>query len=62
MLLLLIWYSINTDVFLRFNSEIDARTGYKTELILCMPICNCEGDVVGVAQIINKTDGNFFSI
>ncbi|XP_059050513.1 cGMP-specific 3',5'-cyclic phosphodiesterase-like [Achroia grisella] len=41
----------------RFNSEIDARTGYKTELILCMPICNYEGDVVGVAQIINKTDG-----
>ncbi|XP_034837406.1 cGMP-specific 3',5'-cyclic phosphodiesterase-like [Maniola hyperantus] len=40
----------------RFNSEIDARTGYKTELILCMPICNYEGDVVGVAQIINKTD------
>lgn len=22
-----------------------------------MPICNYEGDVVGVAQIINKTDG-----
>ncbi|XP_049880537.1 cGMP-specific 3',5'-cyclic phosphodiesterase-like isoform X2 [Pectinophora gossypiella] len=42
----------------RFNSEIDARTGYKTDLILCMPICNYEGDVVGVAQIINKTDGS----
>ncbi|XP_028162206.1 cGMP-specific 3',5'-cyclic phosphodiesterase-like, partial [Ostrinia furnacalis] len=42
----------------RFNSEIDARTGYKTELILCMPICNYEGEVVGVAQIINKTDGS----
>ncbi|KPJ08956.1 cGMP-specific 3',5'-cyclic phosphodiesterase [Papilio machaon] len=42
----------------KFNSEIDARTGYKTELILCMPICNYEGDVVGVAQIINKTDGS----
>ncbi|XP_053619879.1 cGMP-specific 3',5'-cyclic phosphodiesterase-like isoform X1 [Plodia interpunctella] len=42
----------------RFNKEIDARTGYKTELILCMPICNYEGDVVGVAQIINKTDGS----
>ncbi|XP_045506453.1 cGMP-specific 3',5'-cyclic phosphodiesterase-like [Colias croceus] len=42
----------------RFNSEIDVKTGYKTELILCMPICNYEGDVVGVAQIINKTDGS----
>ena len=26
-----------------------------------MPICNCEGDVVGVAQIINKTDGKWDS-
>ncbi|XP_058792886.1 cGMP-specific 3',5'-cyclic phosphodiesterase-like isoform X2 [Phymastichus coffea] len=40
----------------RFNSEIDRRTGYKTTLILSMPICNYEGDVIGVAQIINKTN------
>ncbi|KAJ8920329.1 hypothetical protein NQ315_011991 [Exocentrus adspersus] len=40
----------------RFNSAIDLRTGYKTNLILCMPICNYEGDVIGVAQIINKTN------
>ncbi|KAF5298891.1 hypothetical protein FQR65_LT09542 [Abscondita terminalis] len=42
----------------RFSSEIDLRTGYKTKLILCMPICNYEGDVIGVAQIINKTDNS----
>ncbi|XP_014256079.1 cGMP-specific 3',5'-cyclic phosphodiesterase [Cimex lectularius] len=42
----------------RFNSEIDMRTGYKTTTILCGPICNYEGDVIGVAQIINKTDGS----
>ncbi|KAK6618856.1 hypothetical protein RUM43_013247 [Polyplax serrata] len=42
----------------RFNSEIDMRTGYKTNLILSMPICNYEGDVIGVAQIINKTNGS----
>lgn len=41
----------------RFNSEIDLRTGYKTNLILSMPICNYEGEVIGVAQIINKTNG-----
>lgn len=34
------------------------RTGYKTNLILSMPICNYEGDVIGVAQIINKTNGS----
>ncbi|KAK4876089.1 hypothetical protein RN001_012511 [Aquatica leii] len=42
----------------RFSSEIDLKTGYKTKLILCMPICNYEGDVIGVAQIINKTDNS----
>ncbi|XP_049823253.1 cGMP-specific 3',5'-cyclic phosphodiesterase [Aethina tumida] len=40
----------------RFNSEMDQKTGYKTNVILCMPICNYEGDVIGVAQIINKTN------
>lgn len=34
------------------------KTGYKTDLILCLPICNYEGEVIGVAQIINKTDGS----
>ncbi|XP_053976534.1 cGMP-specific 3',5'-cyclic phosphodiesterase-like isoform X1 [Hylaeus volcanicus] len=42
----------------RFNSSIDMRTGYKTTLILSMPICSYEGDVIGVAQIINKTNGS----
>lgn len=41
----------------RFNSDIDLKTGYKTNIILSMPICNYEGDVIGVAQIINKTNG-----
>ncbi|KAJ6637639.1 cGMP-specific 3',5'-cyclic phosphodiesterase [Pseudolycoriella hygida] len=40
----------------RFNCEIDLKTGYKTNLMLSMPISNYEGDVIGVAQIINKTD------
>ncbi|XP_050087543.1 cGMP-specific 3',5'-cyclic phosphodiesterase isoform X2 [Anopheles aquasalis] len=42
----------------RFNSEIDQKTGYKTNIILSMPICNYEGQVIGVAQIINKTNGS----
>lgn len=41
----------------RFNGEIDQKTGYKTNAMLSMPICNYEGDVIGVAQIINKTNG-----
>ncbi|XP_063239936.1 cGMP-specific 3',5'-cyclic phosphodiesterase [Bacillus rossius redtenbacheri] len=42
----------------RFNCAIDLRTGYRTNLILSMPICNHEGEVIGVAQIINKTNGS----
>lgn len=45
----------------RFNCEIDLKTGYKTNTILSMPISNYEGDIIGVAQIINKTnDSNEF--
>jgi cGMP-specific 3',5'-cyclic phosphodiesterase, invertebrate len=43
----------------RFSSEIDLKTGYKTNHILSLPICNYEGEVIGVAQIINKTNGTF---
>lgn len=48
-----------TDAYadLRFNSDIDTQTGYKTNVMLSMPICNYEGEVIGVAQIINKTNG-----
>ncbi|XP_025093167.1 cGMP-specific 3',5'-cyclic phosphodiesterase-like isoform X7 [Pomacea canaliculata] len=42
----------------RFNQEIDRQTGYKTHSILSMPIVNYEGEVIGVAQIINKIDGD----
>ncbi|KAJ3643001.1 hypothetical protein Zmor_025742 [Zophobas morio] len=40
----------------RFSSDVDLKTGYKTNSILCMPICNYDGEVIGVAQIINKTN------
>lgn len=43
----------------RFNCEIDQKTGYKTNNMLSMPISNYEGDVIGVAQIINKTNGKY---
>ncbi|XP_072177663.1 cGMP-specific 3',5'-cyclic phosphodiesterase-like isoform X4 [Diadema setosum] len=42
----------------RFNPEVDKMTGYKTHSILCMPICNHDGEVVGVAQVINKITGS----
>ncbi|VEN54671.1 unnamed protein product, partial [Callosobruchus maculatus] len=44
----------------RFKSEIDMRMDYCTNAVLCMPICNYEGDVIGVAQIVNKRPAGEF--
>ncbi|KAM3850997.1 dual 3',5'-cyclic-AMP and -GMP phosphodiesterase 11A [Vipera latastei] len=41
----------------RFNDKIDKLTGYKTKSLLCMPIRNSDGEIIGVAQVINKTPG-----
>lgn len=41
----------------RFNKEVDRQTGYHTKSLLCKPVKNNEGEVVGVAQIINKMPG-----
>ncbi|KAK3551315.1 hypothetical protein QTP70_013919 [Hemibagrus guttatus] len=41
----------------RFSDEIDKLTGYKTQSILCMAICNSDGEVIGVVQAINKKPG-----
>ncbi|KAG7264706.1 LOW QUALITY PROTEIN: hypothetical protein CRUP_036001 [Coryphaenoides rupestris] len=41
----------------RFSDEIDKLTGQKTKSLLCMPICNSDREVIGVAQAINKSPG-----
>lgn len=43
----------------RFDPSFDRKTGYRTRSILCMPILNKGGEVLGVAQVINKRDGAF---
>lgn len=35
----------------RFNHDIDVLTGYRTQTLLCMPIKDTSGDVIGVAQV-----------
>jgi len=41
----------------RFEPDIDRRLGYKTKELLCLPIRNEGGSIVGVLQLLNKTDG-----
>lgn len=43
----------------RFSQEMDRRTGYRTRSILCMPMRNAEGLMVGVVQVLNKNLGIF---
>ena len=38
----------------RFDPNDDNGTGFKHKTILCMPIKNTAGSIVGVVQLINK--------
>ncbi len=43
----------------RFDKSKDERTGYRTRCILCAPIKDQSGEVIGVIETINKKDGTF---
>ena len=43
----------------RFDSEWDRRTGYRTASTLCVPVKNHHGRVIGVVQVLNKRNGYF---
>ena len=43
----------------RFNRAVDIKTGFKTRTILCMPMKNGKGDIIGVAQMINELPESF---
>ncbi len=42
----------------RFASDVDKDTGYVTRSILCMPVTDSSGSVIGAYQAINKLDEN----
>lgn len=43
----------------RFNQAIDARTGYITRTVLCTPLKDESGTIIGVLQVLNKKEGSF---
>ncbi|HUN66682.1 MAG TPA: SpoIIE family protein phosphatase [Bacteroidota bacterium] len=43
----------------RFNPDIDKRTGYRTNTILCVPMRDKDGRIIGVFQLLNKRTGYF---
>ena len=44
---------------LRFNPAFDKQTGFFTRSILCVPVTNKNGRVIGVTQVLNKRGGPF---
>jgi len=43
----------------RFNPEFDKRTGFRTKSILCAPLRNMQGAIIGAVQVLNKRGGAF---
>lgn len=43
----------------RFNRAIDQSTGFTTRNLMCVPLRTAKGEIVGVAQCINKVGGDF---
>lgn len=46
----------------RFNPEFDKKSGYRTRSILCMPMVDKAGQVIGVTQVLNKAGGPFTAL
>jgi len=45
----------------RFEPEWDRRTGFRTRSLLCLPIRNKVGEIIGVLQLLNRRHGPFTS-
>ncbi|MCC6749489.1 MAG: GAF domain-containing sensor histidine kinase [Deltaproteobacteria bacterium] len=43
----------------RFNPDVDRRSGYRTRSILCLPMKDNQGRLLGVVQVLNKRGGAF---
>lgn len=43
----------------RFYSGFDVKSGFKTKSMLCMPMRNRQGKIIGVFQVLNKNRGVF---
>ena len=43
----------------RFNADFDKKSGFRTNNVLCMPMRNRDGKIIGVFQMLNKKGGPF---
>lgn len=45
----------------RFQRAMDVKSGYRTRSILCAPMRNSKGEIIGVLQVLNKQAGGPFT-
>ncbi|HIC03911.1 MAG TPA: GAF domain-containing protein [Nitrospirales bacterium] len=43
----------------RFNPEFDEETGFVTRSVLCVPVINKRGEVIGASQALSRTTGPY---
>lgn len=43
----------------RFNPAVDRESGFLTRTVLCMPVVNRDGRIIGVTESMNKRRGRF---
>jgi GAF domain-containing protein len=43
----------------RFDKSVDENTGYRTRSLICIPLRNQAGEILGVVEALNKIDGVF---
>jgi phosphoserine phosphatase len=43
----------------RFNQELDRKTGYRTQTVLCVPLFGLDDRLIGVLQFLNSLEGPF---
>ncbi|MEE8237200.1 MAG: GAF domain-containing protein, partial [Gammaproteobacteria bacterium] len=43
----------------RFSSHVDEQTEFVTKNVLCAPVKTVNGEIIGVIQTLNKTEGQF---
>ena len=42
-----------------FNKDFDIKSGFKTRNLVCVPMRDLEGSIVGAFQVLNKKEGRF---
>ena len=51
---LMIPFDLYKDPRAEVSKQTDCKTGYRTCSMLCMPVFNADGELIGVTQLINK--------